>query len=63
MQSEDNRDACFRTIISLVIDGKEFQFEGQVDGQIIPEKWGDKGLAMTLYFYQMVLKKVLPDVC
>ena len=43
MQGEDNRDACFRTIISLVIDGKEFQFEGQVDGQIIPEKWGDKG--------------------
>ncbi|MDB2415644.1 ornithine--oxo-acid transaminase [bacterium] len=47
MQGEDNRDACFRTIISLVIDGKEFQFEGQVDGQIIPEKWGymKKGIA------------------
>jgi XTP/dITP diphosphohydrolase len=50
MQGEDNRDACFRTIISLVIDGKEFQFEGQVDGQIIPEKWGDKGFGYDPIF-------------
>ena len=50
MQGEDNRDACFRTIISLVIDGKEFQFEGQVDGQIIPEKWGDQGFGYDPIF-------------
>ena len=50
MQGEDKRDACFRTIISLVIDGKEFQFEGQVDGQIIPEKWGDKGFGYDPIF-------------
>jgi XTP/dITP diphosphohydrolase len=50
MQGEDNRDACFRTIISLVIDGKEFQFEGQVDGQIIPEKWGNKGFGYDPIF-------------
>ncbi len=50
MQGEDNRDACFRTIISLVIDGKEFQFEGQVDGQIIPEKWGGKGFGYDPIF-------------
>lgn len=50
MKGEDNRDACFRTIISLVIDGKEFQFEGQVYGQIIPEKWGDKGFGYDPIF-------------
>ncbi|MGC6469787.1 MAG: non-canonical purine NTP diphosphatase [Flavobacteriales bacterium] len=50
MQSEENRDACFRTIISLVIDGKEYQFEGQVDGQIIPEKWGEKGFGYDPIF-------------
>lgn len=50
MQNEDNRDACFRTIISLVIDGKEYQFEGLVDGQIIPEKWGDKGFGYDPIF-------------
>ena len=50
MQGEDKRNACFRTIISLVIDGKEFQFEGQIDGQIIPEKWGDKGFGYDPIF-------------
>ena len=50
MHGEDNRDACFRTIISLVIDGKEYQFEGQVEGQIIPEKWGDKGFGYDPIF-------------
>jgi len=50
MQGEENRDACFRTIISLVIDGKEFQFEGQVEGQIIPEKWGNKGFGYDPIF-------------
>ena len=50
MKGEENRDACFRTIISLVIDGKEFQFEGMVEGQIIPEKWGDKGFGYDPIF-------------
>ena len=30
-----NRDARFRTVISLVIDGREKQFEGIVNGQIL----------------------------
>lgn len=50
MQEIDNRDASFRTIISLVIDGKEFQFEGEVEGQIIPEKWGDQGFGYDPIF-------------
>ena len=50
MKGQENRDACFRTIISLVIDGKEFQFEGMVEGQIIPEKWGDKGFGYDPIF-------------
>ena len=50
MEADDNRDASFRTIISLVIDGKEFQFEGVVEGQIIPEKWGEKGFGYDPIF-------------
>ena len=50
MKGEMNRDAAFRTIISLVIDGKEFQFEGEVEGQIIPEKWGEKGFGYDPIF-------------
>ena len=50
MEGEENRDASFRTIISLVVDGKEFQFEGEVEGQIIPEKWGEKGFGYDPIF-------------
>ena len=50
MKGEMNRDAAFRTIISLVIDGKEFQFEGEVEGQIIPEKWGENGFGYDPIF-------------
>lgn len=50
MKGEENRDASFRTIISLVIDGREFQFEGEVEGQIIPEKWGDQGFGYDPIF-------------
>lgn len=34
LEKEDNRRARFRTIISLIIGGKEFSFEGAVDGII-----------------------------
>ena len=50
MKGKLNRDATFRTIISLVIDGKEFQFEGEIEGQIIPEKWGEKGFGYDPIF-------------
>ena len=39
-----------QNIISLVIDGNEFQFQGEVEGQIITEKWGEKALGTILSF-------------
>ena len=50
MEQFDNRDASFRTIISLVIDGKEYQFDGEIEGQITPEKWGKKGFGYDPIF-------------
>lgn len=49
-----NRNARFRTIISLVINGKELQFEGVVDGTILVEKRGLNGFGYDPIF--------LPDV-
>lgn len=46
----DNRDACFRTVVSLVINGNEVQFEGMIEGQIIPEKWGSEGFGYDPIF-------------
>ena len=43
MRGHTNRAARFRTVISLVIDGKERKFEGTVNGVILTEKRGDAG--------------------
>ncbi|TNF44237.1 MAG: non-canonical purine NTP diphosphatase [Bacteroidetes bacterium] len=45
-----NRDARFRTVISLVIDGVEKQFEGVVDGEILTEKRGASGFGYDPIF-------------
>lgn len=47
------RKARFKTVISLIIDGREIQFEGIVEGTIIQEKRGTDG-----YGYDPVF---LPD--
>jgi len=45
-----NRKARFRTVISLVIDGAEIQFEGTVDGNILEEKRGSTGFGYDPIF-------------
>ncbi len=45
-----NRKARFRTVISLVIDGREIQFEGVVDGWILEEKRGETGFGYDPIF-------------
>jgi XTP/dITP diphosphohydrolase len=45
-----NRKARFRTVISLVIDGGEIQFEGLVSGQILEEKRGATGFGYDPIF-------------
>ena len=46
----NNRSARFRTVISLIINGKEIQFEGIVDGEILKEKRGDSGFGYDPIF-------------
>lgn len=45
-----NRNARFRTVISLVIDGIEKQFEGFVEGTILNEKAGISGFGYDPIF-------------
>ena len=45
-----NRKARFRTVVSLVIDGCETQFEGIVNGQILEEKRGETGFGYDPIF-------------
>lgn len=50
MQGESNRKARFRTVISLIIDGNELQFEGIVNGTIPTEKKGVDGFGYDPIF-------------
>lgn len=47
--SED-RKARFRTVISLYLDGKQYFFEGAIEGKIIHERKGEKGFGYDPVF-------------
>lgn len=50
MQGIDKREARFRTIISLILDDKEYLFEGICNGRIIEEKRGSLGFGYDPVF-------------
>ena len=50
MEGKENRKARFRTVIALLLDGKEYTFEGIVKGNIIEEKRGDSGFGYDPIF-------------
>lgn len=50
MQNKDNRAAKFRTVISLMLDEKEYFFEGVVDGEITREVHGTDGFGYDPIF-------------
>jgi XTP/dITP diphosphohydrolase len=50
MAKINNRRARFRTVISLLVKGKETQFDGVVEGTIIREKRGDAGFGYDPIF-------------
>jgi XTP/dITP diphosphohydrolase len=50
LNGTSNRNARFKTVISLIIDGQIHQFEGLVNGRIIEEKKGSKGFGYDPIF-------------
>ena len=50
LKGVSNRKARFRTIISLFLEGVEYQFEGICTGTIIEEKRGSKGFGYDPVF-------------
>ena len=45
-----NRKARFRTVISLILDSKEYLFDGSCEGNIIEEQKGTKGFGYDPIF-------------
>ena len=50
MEGEEKRSARFRTVISLVLNGKEYQFEGVIEGRITEIASGAKGFGYDPIF-------------
>jgi XTP/dITP diphosphohydrolase len=50
LKNETNRRARFRTVISLIWEGKEHFFEGSVEGTIRQEKSGSEGFGYDPIF-------------
>ncbi len=50
METSVNRGARFRTVIALILDGREYFFEGIVNGRIITERRGREGFGYDPVF-------------
>jgi len=50
LENNENRNARFRTVIALIYKGKEYIFEGIINGTILSEKRGRKGFGYDPVF-------------
>lgn len=50
LAGKTNRKARFKTVISLILDGKEHLFEGSVEGNITEQRSGSKGFGYDPIF-------------
>lgn len=62
MAKINNRNARFRTVISLIINGTEKQFEGIVEGKILREKRGDSGFGYDPIFQPEGFKNTFAEM-
>ncbi len=50
LEGNQNRSACFRTVIALIIDGERYTFEGKVEGTITNAPSGIDGFGYDPIF-------------
>lgn len=51
----ENRKACFKTVLALILNGNKFEFKGEIWGQITENKRGTAGFGYDPIF--------IPDGC
>ena len=51
MDGKNNRKACFKTVIALILKGETYFFEGRVDGEILTAATGEAGFGYDPIFY------------
>ena len=62
MKGQTNRKAAFKTVISLILDGKEYLFEGKVEGEIVPYKRGVGGFGYDPVFLPAGFDKTFSEM-
>jgi len=62
MDGLENRQAHFRTVISLILNGKEYQFTGVCPGTILTERRGGKGFGYDPIFVPIGAKKTFAEM-
>ena len=50
MEGKSDRKARFRTVIALILDGREYLFEGRVEGEIAEQPSGNEGFGYDPLF-------------
>lgn len=62
LRGNSNRRARFRAVISLIINGKETQFEGICEGEIITEEKGSEGFGYDPIFIPQGSNKTFAEM-
>jgi XTP/dITP diphosphohydrolase len=62
LEGIENREARFRTVITLILDDKHYAFEGQVSGKITKELRGDEGFGYDPVFVPDGFEKTFAEM-
>ncbi len=65
LEGETDRSARFRTVICLILEGKEYFFEGEIKGEILASRVGEQGFGYDPIFkpegYQLTFAQMTVD--
>ncbi len=62
LEGKENRSAQFRTVIALLLEGKEYQFEGIAEGEILPQRTGEGGFGYDPIFKPKGFSKTFAEL-
>ena len=62
LRASANRKAQFKTVIALILQGKEYFFEGVVSGEILKEKTGKDGFGYDPIFRPLGYKESFAEM-
>lgn len=62
LADNSNRDARFRTVVALILDGSEYFFEGVIEGRIIEKERGKNGFGYDPVFVPLGLEDTFAEL-